>query len=111
MTPVPQRAAVLFRSREKVSGAIDQLSALTVAENGKTLAEAKGELVRGLQYIEHACAIPELMKGSVSEEIGTGVDTEYIREPLGVFAIVAPFNFPAMIPPISHGPSPVATRW
>ncbi len=98
MTPVPQRAAILFRYREQVSGAIDELSALTVAENGKTLAEAKGELVRGLQYIEHACAIPELMKGSVSEEIGTGVDTEYIREPLGVFAIVAPFNFPAMIP-------------
>ncbi len=98
MTPVPQRAAALFRYRELVSGAIDELSELTVAENGKTLAEAKGELVRGLQYIEHACAIPELIKGSASEEIGTGVDTEYIREPLGVFGIVAPFNFPAMIP-------------
>jgi malonate-semialdehyde dehydrogenase (acetylating) / methylmalonate-semialdehyde dehydrogenase len=98
MTPVTQRAAILFRYRELVSGAIDELSELTVAENGKTLDEAKGELVRGLQYIEHACAIPELMKGATSEEIGTGVDTEYIREPLGVFAIVAPFNFPAMIP-------------
>ena len=98
MEPVPQRAAILFRFRELVSSAIDELSALTVAENGKTLPEAKGELLRGLQYIEHACAIPELMKGAASEEIGTGVDTEYIREPLGVFAIVAPFNFPAMIP-------------
>jgi malonate-semialdehyde dehydrogenase (acetylating)/methylmalonate-semialdehyde dehydrogenase len=98
MKPVPARAAILFRFRELVSGAIDELSALTVAENGKTLPEAKGELLRGLQYIEHACAIPELMKGAASEEIGTGVDTEYIREPLGVFAIVAPFNFPAMIP-------------
>lgn len=98
MTPVPTRAAIMFRYRELVNAAVDELADIIVRENGKTVAEAKGELLRGLQYIEHACAIPELMKGSVSEEIGTAVDIEYIREPLGVFGIIAPFNFPAMIP-------------
>lgn len=66
MTPVPTRAAIMFRYRELVNAAVDELADIIVRENGKTVAEAKGELLRGLQYIEHACAIPELMKGSVS---------------------------------------------
>ena len=98
MTPVPRRSAVMFRYRELVHGAADEIARIIVQENGKSLAEAKGELMRGLEYIEHACAVTETMKGAVTENIATSVDIEYIREPLGPFAIVAPFNFPAMIP-------------
>jgi malonate-semialdehyde dehydrogenase (acetylating)/methylmalonate-semialdehyde dehydrogenase len=98
MTPVPTRSAILFRYRHLVWEARDELSRIIVEENGKTFAEAQGEMLRALQYIEHASAVTETMKGSVTENVGTGVDIEYIREPLGPFAIIAPFNFPAMIP-------------
>jgi malonate-semialdehyde dehydrogenase (acetylating)/methylmalonate-semialdehyde dehydrogenase len=98
MTPVPTRSAIMFRYRHLVAEAQEELSRILVEENGKTLAEARGEILRALQYIEHACAVTETMKGSVTENVGSGVDIEYIREPLGPFAIVAPFNFPAMIP-------------
>ena len=98
MTPVPTRSAIMFQYRHLVSEAQEELSRILVEENGKTLAEARGEILRGLQYIEHACAVTETMKGSVTENVGSGVDIEYIREPLGPFAIIAPFNFPAMIP-------------
>ncbi|MEE9298447.1 MAG: CoA-acylating methylmalonate-semialdehyde dehydrogenase [Acidimicrobiia bacterium] len=98
MTPVPTRSAILFRYRHLVWEAREELAEIIVGENGKTLAEARGEMLRALQYIEHASAVTETMKGSVTENVGTGVDIEYIREPLGPFAIIAPFNFPAMIP-------------
>ena len=97
-TPVPTRAAVMFRYRHLLTANADELAGIISSENGKTTAEAKGELLRAIQYVEHAAAAPETMKGSVTENIGTGVDIEFIREPLGVFAVVAPFNFPAMIP-------------
>lgn len=97
-TPVPTRAAFMFRYRHALTAHTDELAAIISAENGKTTDEAKGELLRAIQYVEHAAAAPETMKGSVTENIGTGVDIEYIREPLGVFGIIAPFNFPAMIP-------------
>lgn len=97
-TPVPTRAAFLFRYRHLLTAHGDELAEIISAENGKTLPEAKGELLRAIQYVEHAAAAPETMKGSVTENIGTGVDIEFIREPLGVFAVIAPFNFPAMIP-------------
>ena len=97
-TPVPSRAAILFHYRHLVWEARDELATIIVKENGKTKSEALGELLRALQYVEHASAAPETMKGSVTENVGSGVDTEYIREPLGPFAVVAPFNFPAMIP-------------
>lgn len=98
MTPVPTRSAIMFRYRQLVWENRDGLAAIIVDENGKTFTEAKGELLRALQYIEHATAVTETMKGSMTENIGTGVDIEYVREPLGPFAIIAPFNFPAMIP-------------
>lgn len=98
LTPVPERAATLFRFRHLLANATDELATIITEENGKTLAEARGELMRAIQYVEHAAAAPELMKGAVSENISRSVDIEAIREPLGVFAIVAPFNFPAMIP-------------
>jgi malonate-semialdehyde dehydrogenase (acetylating) / methylmalonate-semialdehyde dehydrogenase len=97
-TPVPDRAAALFRFRQRLEDEREDLARILVEENGKTRAEALGELNRGIQYVEHAAAAPELMKGSFSEDVGTDVDTHYIREPLGPFAVVAPFNFPAMIP-------------
>ena len=97
-TPVPTRAAFMFRYRHLLTAHADELAAIITAENGKTTDEAKGELLRAIQYVEHAAAAPETMKGSVTENIGTGVDIEFIREPLGAFAVIAPFNFPAMIP-------------
>lgn len=98
MTPVPTRAAMMFRYRHLVWEARDEIAEIIVGENGKTFAEAQGEMLRALQYIEHASAVTETMKGAVTENVGTGVDIEYIREPLGPFGIIAPFNFPAMIP-------------
>jgi malonate-semialdehyde dehydrogenase (acetylating)/methylmalonate-semialdehyde dehydrogenase len=98
MTPVPTRSAILFRYRHLVWEAQEELARIIVDENGKTFAEAKGEMLRALQYIEHASAVTETMKGAVTENVGTAVDISYIREPLGPFAIIAPFNFPAMIP-------------
>ena len=98
LTPVPSRSAVMFRYRHLVWEAREELASIIVSENGKTIDEAAGEVLRALQYVEHAAASTETMKGSVTENVGRGVDISYIREPLGPFAIVAPFNFPAMIP-------------
>ncbi|HEX2235526.1 MAG TPA: CoA-acylating methylmalonate-semialdehyde dehydrogenase [Actinomycetota bacterium] len=97
-TPVTKRAAALFELRHRLADATHELAEIMVMENGKTYDEAIGEMGRALEYVEHACAIPELLKGSVSSNVSGGVDTQYVREPLGVFAVVAPFNFPAMIP-------------
>ena len=97
-TSVPERAAALLGFRQRLEDERENLAHILVSENGKTRSEALGELKRGLEYVEHAAAAPELMKGSFSEDVGTDVDTHYIREPLGPFAVVAPFNFPAMIP-------------
>ncbi len=96
--PVPSRVDVLMRYRQLLIDSTDELAAIITAENGKTLSEARGELMRAIQYVDHAAAAPETMKGAVTANIGDGVDIEYIREPLGVFALIAPFNFPAMIP-------------
>jgi len=92
-----RRADVLYALREKLLAAKDELARIIVREHGKTLSDARGELTRAIQYVEHPCGIAELLKGSISEDVGTGVDEYYLREPLGVFAILPPFNFPAMI--------------
>lgn len=96
-TPPPRRAKLLFNFHERLQKHQDELAELIVNENGKTLADARGEMTRALEYVEHACAGPELLKGSHAEDVGTGVDTMYIREPLGPFVFLPPFNFPAMI--------------
>ena len=96
-TPPPRRAKLLFYLHEKLEKHIDEIGELIVNENGKTLPDGKGEMTRAMEYVEHACAGPELMKGSHAEDVGTGVDTLYIREPLGPFVFLPPFNFPAMI--------------
>ncbi len=98
LKPVPQRSAAMFRYRHLLTAATEELAGIITDENGKTLDEARGELLRAIQYVEHAASAPELMKGSVTDNVGTGVDIEFIREPIGPFGIIAPFNFPAMIP-------------
>ncbi len=97
-TPVPTRAAMMFRYRHLLHEARDELADIIVAENGKSVAEAQGELLRAIQYVENAATVPETQKGAVTENVASAVDIEYIREPLGVFVVIAPFNFPAMIP-------------
>jgi malonate-semialdehyde dehydrogenase (acetylating) / methylmalonate-semialdehyde dehydrogenase len=92
-----RRADLLYRLRDKLLAATDELAEIIVLEHGKTFSDAKGELGRAIQYVEHPCGIPELLKGSISEDVGSGVDEYYLREPLGVFTILPPFNFPAMI--------------
>jgi len=97
VTPPPRRAKLLFDFREKLQKHQAEIAELIVNENGKTFPDAIGEMTRAMEYVEHACAGPELLKGSHAEDVGTGVDTVYIREPLGPFVFLPPFNFPAMI--------------
>jgi malonate-semialdehyde dehydrogenase (acetylating)/methylmalonate-semialdehyde dehydrogenase len=93
-----RRAAVLFAFRELLHAHADELAAIVTAEHGKVAADAAGEVARGLENVEFACGVPELMKGGFSEQASTGVDVYSIRQPLGVVAGITPFNFPAMVP-------------
>ncbi|HEY0532239.1 MAG TPA: CoA-acylating methylmalonate-semialdehyde dehydrogenase [Actinoplanes sp.] len=93
-----KRSAVLFRFRELLAERSDDLAAIITREHGKVLADAAGEIARGLENAEFATGIPHLMKGSFSEQASTGVDVYSIRQPLGVVAGITPFNFPAMVP-------------
>jgi malonate-semialdehyde dehydrogenase (acetylating) / methylmalonate-semialdehyde dehydrogenase len=96
-TPL-RRARVMFRLKDLIERHIDELAGLVTAEHGKTLADAKGSVTRGLEVVEFACGIPSLLKGEFSGNVGTGVDLLSFRQPLGVCAGITPFNFPAMIP-------------
>ena len=93
-----QRTEVLFRLRELVVANRKELASIVSAEHGKTVADALGEVARGLENIEFACGIPALLKGGYSEQVSSGVDVYSIRQPLGVVAGITPFNFPAMVP-------------
>ena len=97
MPPI-RRAAVMFRFRELVVRETERLAALITAEHGKTLADARGEVQRGLEIVEFACGIPHLLKGDVTENVAREVDSYAVRQPLGVCAGITPFNFPAMVP-------------
>jgi malonate-semialdehyde dehydrogenase (acetylating)/methylmalonate-semialdehyde dehydrogenase len=97
-TPPIQRARVLFRFKQLVEQAMDELANLITAEHGKTLSDAKGSVTRGLEVVEFACGIPHLLKGDFTESVGTSVDSWSMRQPLGVCAGITPFNFPAMVP-------------
>jgi malonate-semialdehyde dehydrogenase (acetylating)/methylmalonate-semialdehyde dehydrogenase len=97
-TPPLRRAAVLFRFRELVLEHAERLAHIITSEHGKTLADARGEVQRGLEVVEFACGIPHLLKGEFSENVGRGVDSYSLRQPLGVCAGISPFNFPAMVP-------------
>jgi malonate-semialdehyde dehydrogenase (acetylating)/methylmalonate-semialdehyde dehydrogenase len=93
-----RRARVMFKFLELIQGEYDDLARLLSSEHGKTFADAKGDIQRGLEVVEFACGIPNLMKGEYSEGAGPGIDLYSIRQPLGVTAGITPFNFPAMIP-------------
>src|SRR5262245_38020657 len=92
------RATVLFRFRELLDAHRDDLAAIVTSEHGKVLSDALGEVARGLECVDFACGIPQLLKGSYSAEVSTGVDVHTVLEPLGVVAGITPFNFPAMVP-------------
>jgi malonate-semialdehyde dehydrogenase (acetylating)/methylmalonate-semialdehyde dehydrogenase len=93
-----RRAEVMFRLRELVDANRKEIASLVTAEHGKVLADALGEVARGLENIEFATGIPHLLKGAYSEQASVGVDVYSIRQPLGVVAGITPFNFPAMVP-------------
>ena len=97
-TPPASRAQVMFAFREIVKNNIEQLAAGLSAEHGKTLEDAKGSIGRGLEVVEFACGIPQLLKGEMSERVAKGVESYSIRQPVGVCAGITPFNFPAMVP-------------
>jgi malonate-semialdehyde dehydrogenase (acetylating)/methylmalonate-semialdehyde dehydrogenase len=96
--PSLRRARVLFRFREIFERRLDELAALITSEHGKVFSDAKGEATRGLEVVEFATGIPQLLKGEFSEQVGSGVDSWSMRQPLGVVAGITPFNFPAMVP-------------
>ncbi|MFC9662275.1 CoA-acylating methylmalonate-semialdehyde dehydrogenase [Nocardia sp. NPDC127606] len=93
-----RRTQVLFRFRELLSERKTELAAVITAEHGKVAADALGEVTRGLEVVEFACGVPHLLKGGFTENASTDVDIYSIRQPLGPVAIIAPFNFPAMVP-------------
>jgi malonate-semialdehyde dehydrogenase (acetylating)/methylmalonate-semialdehyde dehydrogenase len=97
-TPAGERIQCLFKLKFLLEDHIDELAKLITLENGKTFAEAKAELRRGIENVEVACGIPIMMQGYNLEDITPGVDESLIRQPLGVVAAITPFNFPAMIP-------------
>ncbi|MDE2091306.1 MAG: CoA-acylating methylmalonate-semialdehyde dehydrogenase [Gammaproteobacteria bacterium] len=96
--PPPQRARVLFKYRDLLEREHDSLAELITREHGKTLADAYGELQRGIEVVEFACGIPHLLKGEYSDHVSNGVDSWSLRQPLGVCLGITPFNFPAMVP-------------
>ena len=97
-TPPEDRIQYLFRLKQLLEDNLDELARTITVENGKTLAESKGELRRGIENVEVACGIPTLMQGYNLEDVARGIDEIMIRQPLGVVAAITPFNFPAMIP-------------
>ena len=88
----------MFKFLELIQAEYDDLARLLSSEHGKTFADSKGDIQRGLEVVEFACGIPHLMKGEYTEGAGPGIDLYSVRQPLGVVAGITPFNFPAMIP-------------
>jgi malonate-semialdehyde dehydrogenase (acetylating)/methylmalonate-semialdehyde dehydrogenase len=97
-TSLSKRSAVLFAFRQLLHDATDELAKIITAEHGKVLSDAAAEIGRGLENVEYACGVPELLKGGFSEQASAGIDVYSIRQPLGVVAGITPFNFPAMVP-------------
>ncbi len=97
-TASSRRAGMLFRLRERLRAHRDDLAAVVTREHGKVLADAQGEVARGLDNVEFACGIPHLLKGAHSAEVSGGVDVHTVLQPVGVVAGITPFNFPVMVP-------------
>ena len=98
LKPPLQRARVMFKFKELIEKNSDEIAKLIVSEHGKVYDDAKGSLTRGLEVVEFACGIPQILKGEFTENVGSEVDSWSIRQPLGVCAGITPFNFPAMVP-------------
>ena len=97
-TPPLRRARVMFKFLELVNLHKDKLAHLITAEHGKVFTDAQGEVSRGIDIIEFACGIPQLLKGNFTDQVSTGIDNWTLRQPLGVVAGITPFNFPVMVP-------------
>jgi malonate-semialdehyde dehydrogenase (acetylating)/methylmalonate-semialdehyde dehydrogenase len=97
-TPPIRRARVMFKFLELVNQHKDELARLITLEHGKVFTDAQGEVARGIDIIEFACGIPQLLKGDFTDQVSTGMDNWTIRQPLGVVAGITPFNFPVMVP-------------
>ncbi|HMC92448.1 MAG TPA: aldehyde dehydrogenase family protein, partial [Allosphingosinicella sp.] len=93
-----RRARVMFNFKALVEKNMDDLALLLSSEHGKVIADAKGDVQRGLEVIEYACGIPHALKGEYTHGAGPGIDVYSMRQPLGIVAGITPFNFPAMIP-------------
>ena len=93
-----RRTNILFTLRQLIVEHTNELAAIITSEHGKTLADAKGEIARGLENVEFACGLVELLKGGFSDQVAKGVDVHSTREPVGVVVAVTPFNFPIMVP-------------
>ena len=103
-----RRARIMFAFRELIERHLDDIARVVSAEHGKVISDAKGEVIRGLEVVEFACGIPQLLKGEFSDQVSTDVDAHSFRQPLGVCAGITPFNFPAMVPMWMH-PMAIAT--
>ncbi|MDG2375187.1 MAG: aldehyde dehydrogenase family protein, partial [Woeseiaceae bacterium] len=97
-TPVLRRARVMFKLKELIERDRAEIAELITQEHGKVLNDADGSIQRGLEVVEFACGIPHLIKGEFNDQVGTGVDSYSMRQPVGVCAGITPFNFPAMVP-------------
>jgi len=97
-TPPEERVQYLFKLKELLAERAEEIARILTMENGKTLAESRGEVRRAIENVEVACGIPVLMQGYNLEDVARGIDETLIRQPLGVVAAITPFNFPAMIP-------------
>jgi malonate-semialdehyde dehydrogenase (acetylating)/methylmalonate-semialdehyde dehydrogenase len=93
-----KRTSVMFAMRELLRQRSSEVAAAITSEHGKVLSDAAGEVARGLEVVEFACGIPQLLKGGFSENVSTKVDVYSIRQPVGVVSVISPFNFPAMVP-------------
>src|SRR6266513_441170 len=96
--PPVVRARHLFKLKYLMDENFDEIATTVTREHGKTLDEARGSVRRGIENVEHACGIPSVMMGKTLEDVASVIDCGYVRQPLGVFAAITPFNFPAMVP-------------
>ena len=96
-TPL-NRARVMFKLKALLETHMDELAPLVTEEHGKTISDAKGSITRGIEVVEYACGIPQVLKGEFTENVGTDIDSYSVRQPIGVCAGITPFNFPAMVP-------------
>src|SRR6058998_4329019 len=96
--PPVVRARYLFKLKYLMEEHFDEIATTVTREHGKTLDESRGSVRRAIENVEHACGIPTLMMGKALEDVAAGIDCAYVRQPLGAFAAITPFNFPAMVP-------------